>query len=211
MAIAKLFLLGRGIDVRPQRERLVPQFLARQFRAKCIHSYHILTRESFSKYFPSAILSPTHTVVLLRSWLQKWTRKIWKAFLSLSYWRKGKGGLDSGHEAENWAPRGISVHAVNISRSIVAIIARIYKLSGSHSWRSQVKSKTNANDIREQCSVLNENYLAVQLMFVNRTTGYIQNRITRVESGDENEEGDSTTNVGLIMLTAMQIANWREL
>ena len=74
---------------------------------------------------------------------------------------------------------------------------------------SHVKSKkTNANHIREQCSVLSENYLALQLMFVKRTVKQNHNvNVDRVESGDENDEADGTTNVGLIMLTVMQRTN----
>ena len=61
---------------------------------------------------------------------------------------------------------------------------------------------------REQCSVLSENYLALPLMFVKRTTE--QNHkvdVDKVEAVDENEEADGTINVSLTMLTA--ITNWR--
>ena len=76
MDIAKLFLLGRGIDVRPQRERLIPQSLARTLCAKYIHSYHIYPNwEKFFEIFSirhfKGIPPPAYTVVLLRSWLQK--------------------------------------------------------------------------------------------------------------------------------------------
>ena len=66
------------------------------------------------------------------------------------------------------------------------------------------RKKTNANNMREQCSVLSENTVALQLMFVKRSTKQNHNvSVDRVETGNENEEADSTTNVGLTMLTAI--------
>ena len=52
--------------------------------------------------------------------------------------------------------------------------------------------------MREQCSVLSENTVALQLMFVKRSTKQNHNvSVDRVETGDVNEEADSTINVGL--------------
>ena len=45
-------------------------------------------------------------------------------------------------------------------------------------------------------------------MFVKRIVKQNHNmNVDRVESGDENDEADGTTNVGLTMLTAMQRTN----
>ena len=50
--------------------------------------------------------------------------------------------------------------------------------------------------------------LALQLMSVKRATKQNHDlNVDRVESGDENEEADGTTNVCLTMLTAMQRNN----
>ena len=154
---------------------------------------YILTGNKISKQFPSAILNECflqHTVALLCRWLQKWTSKICKVLLSLSYWWKLKRRRESlpgmGKQSNCYKPTVIS-------------------LLCSHSWRSQVKM--NVNDVWEQCSVLSENYLALQLFFVERTTKQNHNvNVDRVELGDENEKANGTTSVrvDLTMLTAMQ-------
>ena len=47
------------------------------------------------------------------------------------------------------------------------------------------------NDMQEQCSFLSENYIALQLMFVKRTTKPNHNvNVDRVETGDENSEAN---------------------
>ena len=62
-----------------------------------------------------------------------------------------------------------------VNQDTTEITTALHHLYSLEFVKESGNSKTNANDLREQCSVLSENYLAVQLMYVKRT---IQNRIT---------------------------------
>ena len=64
----------------------------------------------------------------------------------------------------------------------------------------QGNKKTNTTICESSVVFQERNYLSLPLMFVKRTTKENHNvNVDRVETGDENEEADGTTNVSLTM------------